>query len=65
MLERARARLPGVDFRVADVRRLFDGLHLVADAVISIGDGLPSLDRAELGTGIAEMRRCTRLGARR
>jgi SAM-dependent methyltransferase len=54
MLERARARLPEVDFRVADVRRLFDGIGRSVDAVISIGDGLPALARDELGTAVAD-----------
>lgn len=62
MLERARTRLPELDFRVADVRRLFDGIGRSVDAVISIGDGLPALARDELGAAVAEMRRCTRLG---
>jgi SAM-dependent methyltransferase len=62
MLERARARLPDLDFRVTDVRRLYEGIGQSVDAVISIGDGLPALARTELGTAVAEMRRCTRPG---
>ena len=62
MLERARARLPELDFRVTDVRRLFEGIGQSVDAVISIGDGLPALARDELGTAVAEMRRCTPAG---
>jgi SAM-dependent methyltransferase len=62
MLERARARLPDLDFRVTDVRRLYEGIGQSVDAVISIGDGLPALARNELGTAVAEMRRCTRPG---
>ena len=62
LLERARERLPGVDFAVADVRRLYDGVQQSVDAVISIGDGLPSLPAADLAAAVDGMRRCTRLG---
>jgi len=62
LLDRARERLPGVDFAVADVRALYDGVKRTADAVISIGDGLPSLPAADLPVAVDGMRRCTRLG---
>lgn len=62
MVERARERLPDVTFRVAEVTRLTETVGGSADAVISIGDGLPALGRAGMQEGIAEMRRCTRLG---
>jgi SAM-dependent methyltransferase len=62
LLERARARLPGVRFRTADVRRLYDGIGETTDVVISFGDGLPSLARAEIGIAVDEIRKCTRLG---
>jgi ubiquinone/menaquinone biosynthesis C-methylase UbiE len=62
MLERARARLPEVELVVADVLHLFDGVQQSVDAVISIGDGLASVDPADLGMAVDEMRRCTRLG---
>jgi SAM-dependent methyltransferase len=62
MLERARGRLPGVEFMVADVRSLFEGVRQSVDAVISIGDGLPSVDPADLAMAVDAMRRCTRLG---
>ena len=62
LLERARERLPGVDFAVADVRRLYDGVQQSVDAEISIGDGLPALPAADLAAAVDGMRRCTRLG---
>jgi SAM-dependent methyltransferase len=62
MLERARVRLPQVDFVVADVRRLYEGVGRTFDSVISVGDGLPSVNRDDLATAVTEMRRCTRLG---
>jgi hypothetical protein len=62
MLERAHERLPDVEFIVADVRRLFDGVGRTLDAVISIGDGLPAVGSDGLGRAVDEMRQCTRLG---
>jgi SAM-dependent methyltransferase len=62
MVERARERLPDVTFRVAEVTRLTETVGSSVDAVVSIGDGLPAVGQAGLGPGIAEMRRCTRLG---
>lgn len=62
MIERARERLPEVTFRVADVTELSESIGHTADAVIAIGDGLPALGRAGMQRGVAEMRRCTRLG---
>jgi hypothetical protein len=62
LLERAHERLPDVDFMVADVRHLFEGVGRTVDAVVSIGDGLPSVGRAGLGRAVDEMRQCTRLG---
>src|SRR5205823_6570368 len=51
-----------IDFRVADPRRLHVVVDHSADAVISVGDGLPALPRSDLPTAIHELRRCTRLG---
>ena len=62
MLSRARERLPGVKFVVADVRHLYDVVQQSVDAVISIGDGLPSVPPDELGAAVDGIRRCTRLG---
>jgi SAM-dependent methyltransferase len=62
MLERARERLPEIDFRLADVRRLHDTVRVQADAVISIGDGLPALPRSDLAGAVAQLRHSTRLG---
>jgi SAM-dependent methyltransferase len=62
MVDRARARLPEISFRVGEVVRLYETVGHTVDAVISIGDGLPALGRAGMHRGIAEMRRCTRLG---
>jgi SAM-dependent methyltransferase len=62
MVERARERLPGVTFHIGEVTDLFDAVGKSVDAVVSIGDGLPAAGREGLGRGIAEMRRCTRLG---
>jgi hypothetical protein len=62
MVERARERLPQIAFRVAEVTELSDAVERSVDAVVSIGDGLPALGRQGLKQGIAEMRRCTRLG---
>jgi hypothetical protein len=62
LVDRARERLPDVDFAVADVRGLFDVVQRSVDAAISIGDGLPSLPAADLAAAVGEMRRCVRLG---
>jgi cyclopropane fatty-acyl-phospholipid synthase-like methyltransferase len=62
MVERAHERLPDVAFRVAEVTALHDAVTRSVDAVISIGDGLPALGASRLPQGIAQMRRCTRLG---
>jgi SAM-dependent methyltransferase len=62
MLSRARERLPGVKFVIADVRHLYDVVQQSVDAVISIGDGLPSVPPDELGAAVDGIRRCTRLG---
>lgn len=62
MLERARERLPGVHFVVADVRSLYDAVQQSVEAVISIGDGLPSVPPDDLAAAVDGLRRCTRLG---
>ncbi|MGH8861777.1 MAG: class I SAM-dependent methyltransferase, partial [Jatrophihabitantaceae bacterium] len=62
LVERARERLPHVDFMVADVRSLYEGVRRSVDAVISIGDGLPALPAPDLPTAVDGIRRCTRLG---
>jgi SAM-dependent methyltransferase len=51
MLARARERLPGVKSVVADVCHLYDVVQQSVDAVISIGDGLPSVPPDELAAG--------------
>jgi SAM-dependent methyltransferase len=62
MLDRARERLPAARFVVTDLRHLYDGVQHSADAVVAIGDGLASVERAELAAAVSEIRRCTRLG---
>jgi SAM-dependent methyltransferase len=61
-LERARTRLPDVQFQTADVRRLVEAVGRTTDVVISIGDGLPALARSDIAPAIAQIRGCTRLG---
>jgi SAM-dependent methyltransferase len=62
MLARARERLPGVKFVVADVCHLYDVVQQSVDAVISIGDGLPAVPPDEVAAAVDGIRRCTRLG---
>lgn len=62
MLERARARLPNVEFRVAEPTRLHTAVPRTFDAVVSVGNALYLLTREQLPTALGQMRACLRPG---
>jgi SAM-dependent methyltransferase len=62
MLARARARLPGVEFRVAELTRLHSDIPRTFNAVITVGNGLHLVPPAQLPLALTQMRACTRPG---
>ena len=59
LLDRARNRLPDVEFVACDVRSLGQVLRRTFDAVVSVGNSLTTLPPADLPRALAQMRsRC-------
>ena len=62
MLQRARQRLPEVEYKTIDVRSLDQVFEARFDAVISIGNALPMLSRVQLPMALQAMRACLKGG---
>jgi ubiquinone/menaquinone biosynthesis C-methylase UbiE len=62
MLDRARQRLPDVDYTAIDVRSLAQAFSAPFDAVISVGNALPLLPAGQVGAALEAMRSCTKDG---
>jgi ubiquinone/menaquinone biosynthesis C-methylase UbiE len=58
MLQRARRRLPDVEYKTIDVRSLGQVFDTRFDAVISVGNALPMLSRGQLPMALQAMRAC-------
>ena len=62
MLQRARRRLPDVEYKAIDVRSLDQVFDARFDAVISVGNALPMLSRSQLPMALQAMRACLKVG---
>jgi SAM-dependent methyltransferase len=62
MVERARERLPDVDFGVGGLLHLWESVGRTVDVVLSLGDALAEIAADRVDAAVAEMRLCTRLG---
>jgi ubiquinone/menaquinone biosynthesis C-methylase UbiE len=62
MLQRARRRLPDVEYKTIDVRSLDQVFKARFDAVISVGNALPMLSRGQLPMALQAMRGCLKGG---
>jgi ubiquinone/menaquinone biosynthesis C-methylase UbiE len=62
MLQRARQRLPDVEYQTIDVRSLDQVFTARFDAVISVGNALPMLARGQLPVALQAMRACLKNG---
>jgi ubiquinone/menaquinone biosynthesis C-methylase UbiE len=62
MIQRARGRLPDVEYTTIDVRSLDQVFEARFDAVISVGNTLPMLSRGQLPMALQAMRACLKGG---
>jgi ubiquinone/menaquinone biosynthesis C-methylase UbiE len=62
MIQRARLRLPDVEYTTIDVRSLDQVFDARFDAVISVGNALPMLAPGQLPMALQSMRKCLKSG---